>query len=132
MLQFTSFLFATSASHALSRRHVFYAILLLFLCATSLAWHSCKNDSTLSKDHNNKLFWIDQIAVWSVITITLFYAFRAKPQYKLMLFMLSILMIGIGWFLSKTWWDKKESSECHALIHILSALMVHCVLLSNE
>jgi predicted membrane channel-forming protein YqfA (hemolysin III family) len=131
MLQITSLLVASSATHALTRRHFFYAILLFFLCATSLTWHSCKHDTSISKDQTNKIFWLDQIAVWSVATITMFYALHAKPKYKLMLFVLSVIMVGLGAFLSKTWWDKKESSECHALIHIMSALMVHCVLLSN-
>ena len=127
LLQLTSLLFGTNAVHALTRRHLFYAILLLCLCAASTAWQTC--DKNMELETPRLLFWIDQFAVWSVATMTMYYAAHVRAEYRLLLIVLSVCLLGLGIFVSVRWWNKHESPECHSAIHILSALSVHCVLL---
>lgn len=130
MLQISAALFATNAAHALSRRHLFYAVLLLCLCAISIMWHSC--DKRTELETPRLLFWLDQFAIWSVGTLTIYYAIHLRGFYRWIFIPLALALIGLGIYLSHEWWNGKESPECHTAIHILSALAVHCVLLGQE
>lgn len=127
MLQFTSLLFAGNAVHALTRRHLFYAVLLFCLCAISVAWHSC--DKNLELATPRLLFWLDQFAVWSVSTLSIYYALHSRSGFRWLLFVLSAMLVILGAVVSVQWWNKDESPTCHSAIHILSALSVHCIIL---
>jgi len=129
MLQLSSFLFATSAAHALTTRHIFYAVLLLFLTSTSVAWHSCSKDLLVEK--NRLFFWLDQFAIWSVATLSIYHALRLKSTYRLLFGVLALVTVGLGIYLSVVWWDNKESPTCHSAIHVLAALSMHCIILGS-
>jgi hypothetical protein len=128
MLQLTAALFAFPATHALTTRHLFYAALLFFLTAASVAWHSCSKD--LLDSDNRVLFWLDQFALWSVATWSFYAVFHVKGHYRYALIALSAALIAVGIYLSIVWWNKKESPQCHSAIHVLSVLTMHCILLS--
>ena len=129
MLQLTSLLFATNAAHALTTRHLFYAVLLLFLTATSVAWHSCNKN--LELEHNRLFFWIDQFAIWSVITLSIYHAFHLKSVYRWVFVALSVLLTAVAIYMSIVWWNNKETPNCHSAIHVLACLSMHCILLGS-
>ena len=130
MLQWTAALFAFPATHALRTRHLFYAALLFFLTAASVAWHSCSKD--LLDSDNRVLFWVDQFALWSVATLSFYHALRVQGIYKIPLLLLSACLIGAGVYVSVVWWNKKENTQCHSAIHVLAALTMHCILLGTS
>jgi hypothetical protein len=124
MLQLTPLLFATNAAHALTKRHLFYAILLLFLTGTSVAWHSAEKLKTESM----KLFWLDQIAIWAFIVMSLFYATRLSYAYLIPVLVLAAIMAGLVYYLGVVCgWDKSYPGP-HAALHTATSVLGHVIL----
>ena len=129
MLQLTSMLFASNVAHALKRRHLFYAMLLVFLTATSLVWHSSNKDTRI--DSILKLFWIDQIAIWSVALMSIYYLFQMKSMYKWIVFVVITIMTGLAGYVLWKWWNNDDAHEYHLALHIMGAICSHCILLGS-
>ena len=108
------------------KRYIFYAVCIICLCAASVVWDSCKAAELATP---KILFWLDQFAIWTVSTIVFYNVTHMHGPIRWLFVALAVLLIGLGLYLSHTWWDKKESKECHMAIHVLSALSVHCVIL---
>ena len=109
-------------------RLLFYTVSLLCLSAMYIMWSSCNASTEVAMPR--LLFWIDQFAVWTVSTLSIYYAMHYPAGVDKWLFIgLSLLIIGVGLYLSHNWWNGHESAECHSAIHLLSALLVHCCLL---
>jgi len=124
MLQLTSLLFATNAAHALTRRHLFYAVLLLFLTGTSVAWHSAEKHDTGAM----KLFWLDQFAIWAFVIMSIFYATRLSYTYLIPVIVLLAIMAGLVYYLGVVCsWDKSYPGP-HAALHTATSVMGHVML----
>ena len=124
MLNLTALLFVVPAILALTNQRVFYAILLLFLTVSSIAWHSCDKLNPESM----VLFWTDQVAIWSVLIMTVFFALSLSYQKGLLftgLFAVGLL-ISIFLLLICEW--EKEYVLPHSLLHIIAFLGFSCVI----
>jgi predicted membrane channel-forming protein YqfA (hemolysin III family) len=124
MLQLTSLLFATNAAHALTTRHIFYAVALLFLTACSVAWHSAEklNPAFMTR------FWMDQVAAWSVVILSLFYITRIHSQYLWLALVFVLLAAGLSYYLCHVCSWNNENPFPHASLHLVACIGIHCIL----
>ena len=123
MREFTSMLFATTVFHALQKRYLMYATLLLFLTIASVAWHM-----SAKREDDMNLFWVDQIAIWSVSIFSLYYALQTTGFSRIALMAVCLLLLCLVAILGSKWSRNEEGVEYHSAIHVMTTLGIHCVL----
>ena len=117
-------LFATTAAHAIFRRYNLYASLLLFLTFASVMWHkSTKTDDAMY------LFWLDQIAIWSVVIFSLYYASRAHGIYRTISMTVCLLLLCFMSIVISAWSKNLDAQTYHSGIHVFATLGIHSILL---
>ena len=116
-------LFATTVAHALQKRYMVYTTLLLFLTGASVAWHL----STKTED-DMYLFWLDQIAIWSVTILSLYYAMQTTGISRIVFMTVCLLLLCATHILFTKWSRNEEATEYHSAIHILTTVGIHCIL----
>lgn len=123
MKEFTAMLFATTVAHALQKRALVYASVLLLLTGASVAWHlSAKAEDDLY------LFWLDQIAIWSVSILSLYYAMQTTGSARIALLTVCLLLLCATHILFTKWSHEEEVAEYHSCIHVLATIGIHCIL----
>ena len=124
MLQLTSLLFASNAAHAFTKRHLFYAVALIFLTACSVAWHSSEKLNPASMTR----FWMDQAAAITIVILSIFYAFRMNRTYVWPLIALIAIAVALSYYLCRVCtWDS-EAPGPHAALHVTACLGIHCII----
>ena len=123
MREFTSMLFATTVIHALTKRYLMYATLLLFLTIASVAWHM-----SAKKEDDMKIFWVDQIAIWSVSIFSLYYALQTTGFPRIALMAVCLVLLCLVAILGSKWSHNEEAVEYHSAIHVMTVLGIHCAL----
>jgi hypothetical protein len=123
MKEFTAMLFATTVAHALQKRTLVYASALLFLTGASVAWHlSAKTDDDMY------LFWLDQIAIWSVSILSLYYALQTTGLSRVAFMTVCLILLCTTHILFTKWSCNEEATEYHSAIHVLITAGIHCIL----
>ena len=123
MKEFTAMLFATTVAHALQKRTFVYASALLFLTGASVAWHlSAKSEGDLY------LFWLHQIAIWSVSILSLYYAMQTTGLARSVLLTVCLLLLCTTHILFTKWSEQEEAAEFHSATHVLITIGLHCIL----
>jgi hypothetical protein len=125
LLQLTSLLFATNAAHAFTKRHVFYAILLLFLTGSSIVWHSCDK----FQPDSATLLWIDQIAIWSFVIMSVFYITRLSTSYLVPVLLVLMVVMGLAYYLGFVCTWKATYPLPHSILHMTTSVCSHLILL---
>lgn len=125
MLHVSSALFATTVVHAYLKKHLFYAGLLVFLTVTSIAWHS----SPKLEPQFMNIFWADQIAIWSVLLMSVFYtSHMTSHMFRTLLVLLVLIAASLSVYLTAFCdWSKSYPAE-HATLHGIAVLAFHCII----
>jgi hypothetical protein len=125
MLHVSSALFATAVVHAYLKKHLFYAGLLVFLTVTSIAWHA----SPKLEPQFMIIFWADQIAIWSVLLMSVFYTGQmSSPLFSTLLVLLGLMAAGLSVYLTVFCdWSNSYPAE-HATLHGIAVLAFHCII----
>ena len=125
MLQVSSALFATTVVHAYLKKYLFYAGLLVFLTVTSIAWHS----SPKLEPQFMTIFWADQIAIWSVLLMSVFYTGQmSSPLFSTLLVLLGLIAASLSVYLTVFCvWSNSYPAE-HATLHGIAVLAFHCII----
>jgi hypothetical protein len=130
MLHFSAMIFFTNAFHALNKSFLFYGLAFAALALTSYFHHKRPVKSAV-------LFWLDQLAVWAVISIGGVHFFSAPLSAQLIIFP-TVLSVAILY-----WHGKRTQTLCfdprkhvatlsHVGMHLLASLGHHGVLLALE
>ena len=123
MKEFTSMLFATTVIHALHKRYLMYATLLIFLTIASVAWHmSAKTERDMG------MFWVDQIAIWSVTIFSLYYALQTSGYLRIALMTVCLFLLCLVAIIGSKWSRNEEAEVYHSAIHVITVLGIHCAL----
>ena len=104
--------------------------LLLFLTTSSILWHTSSKDLTVERI--NHIFWIDQVAIWSVAIMSIFYAFQLKGIYAWLFALIAATMVGLAMYILRKWWDNQEAQGYHSALHVAGVLGAHCILLGSN
>lgn len=125
MLHVSAALLATAAVHAYLKPRLFYAGLLVLLTVTSIAWHS----SPKLEPEFMTIFWADQIAIWSVVLMSLYYASQMTSiTFQIFLAILCLLATALSIYLMVFCdWSKSYPVE-HASLHGIAVAAFHCII----
>ena len=115
----------TNAAYAYSRKYMFYALLLVLLTVTSVAWHT----SPKLEADSMTIFWMDQAVIWASIAMSIFYVTQMRQKiYKNLLIIFAIAAFALSAYLMfGTRWDRSYPTE-HSILHIIACLCDHCVI----
>jgi len=73
-------------------------------------------------------FWMDQVAAWSVVIFSIYYASQLSRDYLIPLFALLFIAAILSYYLCfMCTWDK-ENPVPHAAFHGIACLGIHCVI----
>ena len=73
-------------------------------------------------------FWMDQVAAWSVVILSIYYASQLSREFLIPLFVLLSIAVLLSYYLCFVCtWDK-EYPVPHAALHGIACLGIHCVI----
>jgi hypothetical protein len=129
VLHITSLVLATNAIHALLKNYMAYGMAFLALTITSLVIHTGSKSDTF---YDQSIFWIDQIAVYTVAFVGFYYFLQVSLLQKICAIISIILVIfyyGYGYMTTQFIWDPQCSILYHASMHIIGSLGHHAIML---
>ena len=127
MLHITSQLFLTNCYHALLKETYFYSVAFFSLAVTSYFQHTLHTDVT---------YWIDQAALWTVISTGGYYLFTHLSLVNYFIPVICFVYSGILYKYGKMnqcfCFDSNEEIALvsHTLLHLVSSLGHHMILTS--
>jgi len=131
MLEVTCLMFGVNAANAYAHKKVFYAVLLLYLCLTSLIYHNINHSEYFSTTVKHSPFWADQYAIWSVAIMSLYYSTQLSLEYTYLCFGMLLCMVATATYLVSDWRQRNENLDCHMALHFLGSMTSHCIVLGS-
>ena len=132
MLHLSALLFLTNAVHAATRHLWLYALAFISVATTSWVHHSNRDsiDPLLAPIH----FWLDQIAVWTVILMGAYYFVTRLTPSEQLIPAITFAFVGVlyvyGSFANCFCFDEDRqfATSSHICMHAISSIGHHSIL----
>ena len=124
-------MFGVNAANAYAHQRIFYAVLLLYLCITSVIHHNVKKSEHFSHGVKHGIFWADQFGIWSVAIMSGYYVTQLPPDYMNLCIGMLICMGATAAYLLNDWHQIKENPDCHMALHFIGSMTSHCMMLGS-